>query len=967
VLETLRQVREREPEPPSRANRRVARDLETICLKCLRKEPLQRYGSALALAEDLDRYLAGEPIQGRPVGLWERGLRWARRRPLAVALAACLALLVGSGAWVMIDRAGRHAAAGQRAGEALREAAGLLEEERWPEALSAALRAEGVLAGVGAEPGLRRQARTLVEDLEMASRLQEARLEAAAEIKDGKFDLGVADAAYTAAFQEYGMDVDGLDPQAAAEQIRARPIHRQLVAALDDWAHTRRALKAEGWKQRLAVARAVDPDVWRNRLRDFLEAMDRKTLQEFVDARPPAEWPLRTLELLGTVARGRASGEAIAALLGQAQQRHPDDFWINQTLGALNFQAGRLEEAIRFRSIAVALRPQSPGARLNLGIALWVKGRLDEAITAYQEAIRLKNDYAEAFDKLGLALVDKGRLEEAIAAYREAIRINKDDPKYHLNLGVALVTKGQVEEAIAEYREALRHSKDFPQAHNSLGAALIGQGQVEQGIAECLEALRLKPELAEAHCNLGSAWRAKGQLDKAIAAYRAAIQLNKDFPDFHSNLGVALAETGRIEEAIAEYRVAIALKPLSVEAHNNLGNTLRGQGKLVEAEAACRRAIALKPDLASAHYNLGLVLQEQGKLAEAETAYRKAIDRKPDVADTHIRLGIALRGQGKLVEAEAAYRKAIDLANNNADAHNLLGTILIEAGQKDQAIAEFRKAIQLKNDPGYHYNLGRALVRKNLLDEAIDQYREALRLREAFPEAHCNLGLALKNKGRFREAVEELRRGHDLGSRNPQRWPYPSAAWLHNAEGLADLDARLPALLEAKEQPKDTAERLAVAELCQMPCKKRNAAAARFYSAAFAEKPQLADDLGLKHRYNAACAAALAGCGQGEDANKLDTKERADLRKQALDWLRADLKAYRQMMEKSADKAASEVTQRMQHWLQDTDFTGVRGPEALGRLPEPERGDWQKLWADVEETLVTARKKTAPDKMPKEK
>src|SRR5499427_8355063 len=107
----------------------------------------------------------------------------------------------------------------------------------------------------------------------------------------------------------------------------------------------------------------------------------------------------------------------------------------------------------------------------------------------------------------------------------------------------------------------------------------------------------------------------------------------------------------------------------------------------------------------------------------------------------------------------------------------------------------------------------------------------------------------------------------------------------------------------------------------------------RFYTAAFADEPKLANDLNAQHRYNAACAAALAGCGQGKDADKLDGKERARLRQLALDWLRADLKAYRQVMEKSASKAVPMITRRMQHWLQDEGFAVVRGAEALAKLP----------------------------------
>jgi eukaryotic-like serine/threonine-protein kinase len=101
VLETLEQVRHAQPEPPSGAGRGVDRDLETICLKCLEKEPARRYSTAQDLADDLERWLHGEPIRARRVGPLERARSWAKRRPAAAALllvstAAALAL-VGAG------------------------------------------------------------------------------------------------------------------------------------------------------------------------------------------------------------------------------------------------------------------------------------------------------------------------------------------------------------------------------------------------------------------------------------------------------------------------------------------------------------------------------------------------------------------------------------------------------------------------------------------------------------------------------------------------------------------------------------------------------------------------------------------------------------------------------------------------------------------------------------------------------
>ena len=104
VVETLDQVRTQEPVPPSRWQAGVPLDLETICLKCLRKEPEKRYASAAELADDLVRYQQGEPILARPVGRIERAVKWVKRNPVVAAAAA--AVLAGDGAGRGRHRAG---------------------------------------------------------------------------------------------------------------------------------------------------------------------------------------------------------------------------------------------------------------------------------------------------------------------------------------------------------------------------------------------------------------------------------------------------------------------------------------------------------------------------------------------------------------------------------------------------------------------------------------------------------------------------------------------------------------------------------------------------------------------------------------------------------------------------------------------------------------------------------------------
>ncbi|HTU88532.1 MAG TPA: protein kinase [Gemmataceae bacterium] len=529
--------------------------------------------------------------------------------------------------------------------------------------------------------------------------------------------------------------------------------------------------------------------------------------------------------------------------------------------------------------------------------------------------------------------------------------------------------------------------------------------------------------LADSYYMFGEMLLLSGQrLEEAEEAFRASLPLRQQLaaelpavPDYrhnlaysHVQLGAALEHIDRLKEAEEAYRAGLNLREqLARElptvryyqtqvagSHINLATVIQKTGRLKEAEEHMRGGVAAyqqfaadfptaenRKVLAWAYYCQGNLLLDLDRLKEAEKAHRASLAisqqlvaefpsvllYREHLANDYNNLVGSLQRQGLLDEALTQCRKAIQLRKDVALYHSNLGKILRLKGQLDEAIDECREAIRLKKDYAEpHCDLGTALAEKGQIEKAIAEFRAAIRLRKDFAEAHCNLGQALMQKGRFAEALGYRRRGHELGSKDPH-WRYPSAQWVRNCERLVELDGKLPAILSGQKQPADNAERLALAQLCQLPCKQLNAAALRFYREAFAEEPKLADDLNAQHRYNAACAAALAGCGQGADADKLDAKERTRLRQQALDWLRADLKAYRQAMEKSAGKAGPAIAQQMQHWLKDDDFAGVCGDEALAKLPAEERSAWRKLWADVAEMLAKAQGKTPAEKKPNTK
>jgi serine/threonine-protein kinase len=971
-----------------------------------------------------------------------------KRRKLAVGLAAsvlALAVAGGAGAWGLVhwrsDTDSRinlvlNDASARRA-TALAAGEGETALAAWTEAETTARRLEDLLAQGFPSAEMRQRVRDWVAALDEAvaavrrqaaeaeryrhllARLTEARAQ-----KEDEVAKSTIEADYRAAFASYGLDVDVLTTEEAARLLSGRPETElmEVAAALDDWALERRRLQrpeAE-WRRLVALARALDPDVWRDALRALDptdNARQRSKLLELAQTANVSRLPPASVELLGRALRQAGELKKAEEVLRQGQRHYPKDVWLNYKLAevlkaqdppqwdeAIRFytaarsvrpeighdlghalqERGRQEEALAVFEELTRLRPDNPEHHYCLGRALLAKGQLDEAIQAYQEALHIDPKFAPAHSAIGSALLAKGQLDEAIREYRTAIAV---DPKYvwaHYNLGLALQDKGQLDEAIQEFRAALAINPKNASAYYNLGNALFGKGQLDEAINEYRQAIELAPKNVLAHGSLGRALRAKGQLDEAIRAYHEALRLDPKNATAHNNLGVTLFDKGQLDEAINEYRQAITLDPKYSGAHNNLGNALKAKGQLDEAIGEFHEALRLNPKLSQVHNNLGNALKDKGQLDEAIKEYHEAIRLDPKNALAHIGLGNALQDKGQLDEAIKAYREALRLDPKDATAHNNLGNALKAKGQLDEALKEYREALRLapKLTPA-HFNLGILLQAKGQLDEAINEYRTALNLDSKSASPHSNLGIALWAKGERDEAIKEFRAALDL---DPKLAPahnnlgyalqakgeldeaikefraaldldpkYATARTnLLQAERLLQLESKLGPILDGKAKSANATESLALAQYCQKLFKKLNAASARLYAEAFAHDAKLADDMQQQHRYNAACAAALAGCGQGKDADQLDDKERARMRHQALDWLKADLAHWTKQAASDKPQERTTVQQRMKHWLADADFVGVRGQDALAKLPEAERDSWHQLWDEVAAVLKRA-------------
>jgi serine/threonine protein kinase len=373
---------------------------------------------------------------------------------------------------------------------------------------------------------------------------------------------------------------------------------------------------------------------------------------------------------------------------------------------------------------------------------------------------------------------------------------------------------------------------------------------------------------------------------------------------------------------------AVPLRDVPPATLHLLGSALMELGASEKAMSVLRQGRRQYPDDLWLNYTLARFSWTEFRPRRYEDAlrYYTAVSAlRPRLPEMHRAMALVLSDRwltagGALDEAIAEYSRVIEMTPEDVMAWTERGRAYHHwLHQYGNAIADFSRAVELNpENPGAHSNLAGALQANGQLDEAITQYREAVRLHETNPESR---GPLRDKDGVINEAAAECASAHsDLG---------------------------------------DTL--LAFAELCQLPSRRQYALAARCFGEAFEEEPALAEDLGASRRSNAARAAALAGCGQGQDAAGLDEQERARLRRQALAWLRADLEARGRLLEREGERAGPGTAGILQHWLVDPGFAGVRGPKALADLPEAERQPWQQLWAHVTDTLARAREKTTPE------
>jgi serine/threonine protein kinase len=579
TLDVLRQVETAEPVPPGRLRSKLPRDLETICLKCLEKESQRRYPGADALAADLRRFLAGEPVHARPASQGEKLWRWCRRKPVVAALLAALVLVFlagSSGVLWQWQRASRNAARAEKNAAAARRDrdAARQEKDRAERQLKIVQDRVGVLERLGNDlyrtPGMYRTGQAVLKE--------------------------------ALAFYQDLLPEEGSDPVVRQE---AAKLFGQVA-----WIHHtlgQEGKAAEAWDHQARLLTSL--------LNEGAASLDLRMV--LADCH---RWRGNALRYQGKAPEALEAYRQAAGLHEELLRQSPDN---------AGYQVAVANTLLNMAPLLSGQTQTEDQERLYRRILELYRA----AVQAAPDNPRFSGELALGLEDQGQFFLHTGRPSQAEAAVREAVAIQqRRRADGHLNgsieraearslvcLGQVLAATGRPQEAEECYRQAVNLlDRPFDESPESASRrAELAQTLV--GLTNLLQEPGRRGEIAEIQR------RAIGHYEKLLADFPENSQYRVNLVLNYLKLIRLLGELGRSTEAAEPYRKALKLESEDAAVNNELAWFLATspEPRWRDAARAVRLAKkAVDAKLPSGNYRntLGVALYRNGdnKAAVAE-------------------------------------------------------------------------------------------------------------------------------------------------------------------------------------------------------------------------------------------------------------------------------------------------------------------------------------------------------------
>ncbi|MBI3269443.1 MAG: protein kinase [Planctomycetes bacterium] len=846
----------RDPLPPTRVNRRVPQDLETVCLHALEKEKRRRYASAQAFANDLRRFQQGEPIQARPVGTVGRTLRKVRRHRAAFA-AGATGLVVAGGAIAFALAHTRNAAEGLREREQ-KTAEGEARVETERAELKAGRHAREEASELLRRAGLEQPAERALELCSAAVAADPGWVEALAR--------------RAALFTKLHRTQEAIDDYTRALALAPGDL-QLLYDRADEYAFGLRDLDHAAADYRAILAR--DPAnilaIEGNGCLALIEGRTSDAVRELTRAleKDPTRWSPYYFRGTAYLA-ANALTAAITDLTAALARKPPDPANILVTRAQAENYLLEPNRSLADAEQALLLHPRFPRALMEKALALKLLGRKADALRAAEDAIAQEPRNAEFFARLAQVHSQFG---DGAAAFEAATRALDIHPRCVMALQVRAALylgRGDARAALADADAVLAMSDAWSGAHALKAQALLATGDAAGALREASRAAELDPDDPNHYDIRGQCHAALGDAAGAARDHQKYIELlsarNVDSAPFHLVIARALAADGRLEEAVARATQAIRVAPDSASGYRDRAIFLIKLGRHDQALRDAEKAVSLSPDDYEGHRLRGIACFILGRPADAVRALEEAVKLNGGGnSELWNNLAHGYNLLGNTPKAVEALERGLAL---NPTAGTLLYNLACLQGKTqsvEKAVGSLARAIEsgwqdfpvLAKDPDIvplaaHASYGRTVAEACLRRAA--QALEAARAVAAYAPAQARV----ENE----RAIEVLGFALTLTDRIPSR---STLARVHALRAtayaaLADRERQIAELESAAGLDPTYAGPLALARGDRDLDEGRPLDAEKAYSAALAAQPDLAE---------AWCGRGKARLEQGDRAGAL--------------------------------------------------------------------------------------------------
>ncbi len=738
-METILLLFQTEPVPPSHLQPKIPRDLETIALKCLQKDPQRRYDSAEELADDLQRYLSGEDILAKPAPLHEKAWKWMKRRPalatLAVAMLFAVAGFLGLLVWHQGDLQAQlgKALGDEREARQSQEEAG--ERERVAQSLDrlkeflhsgeAALAAQDWNA---AREQLNRafdQASSEPALADWQSRIEQLLRQASQQRQDherlAQFTLRYNEALFQATLYT------GADLASSLRETRTTVLEALALFGVDADSMAGPDVDSPYYtdRQKAEITTACYELLFV--LADA--AIQPRPDQPGIDKKGQAEEALRILDLAKNLdaptqayhfRRARYLAQAGRGEDSEAERLHaellkPTTALDHFLLGQEQYRKGDFKQAIQAFESALQVQPDHFWGSYYLALC-WLKTqRPNQAATSLTACLSQRRDFPWLYLLRASAWSEMGQFDRAEADFGIALQANLPDAARYgllINRGVQRIRQGLLDSAKADLQQAIALRPNQYQGYANLAQAYLKGEQAEEALKQLDEAIRCEPTLPVLHRTRSRVNLLLDDPNAALADLDRTLQLSATtapelFGEDHLERAKLLHRLKRNGEAILAYDAALSLLPTDVRVGRGRAEVLWELKRLPEALQSLDNCVKFGPPDKGVFLARALLRMRSGQYSGAQTDYSRALEIDPDAAT------YAARGWCFLVAdaprlALPDFVKALHLAPKQADALAGRGYARVLLGDYQKAVLDAEESEQLgPPSPRLCFNLAR--------------------------------------------------------------------------------------------------------------------------------------------------------------------------------------------------------------------------------------------------------------------